>query len=175
MGSSFTPCQSIAISASSEAKEGAWAFVRGQLLADGNAVGYYVDSGLPSSYAGFSINRETFEKQLRMGDEYYWTDPYSGEVFTDANGNPVEFSQDGIAVGRPGDIVMMAYLFAPTEAQMDRFWKLYESTEQITGRNDALLDIICEQAQPYFAGDKTLEETAKLIQNRASLYVNENK
>ena len=70
---------------------------------------------------------------------------------------------------------MMAYLFAPTEAQMDRFWKLYESTEQITGRNDALLDIICEQAQPYFAGDKTLEETAKLIQNRASLYVNENK
>ena len=64
----------------------------------------------------------------------------------------------------------MAYLFAPTEAQMDRFWRLYESTEQITGRNDALLDIICEQAQPYFAGDKTLEETAKLIQNRTAIF-----
>ena len=111
---------------------------------------------------------------MQTGPEY-WTDPYSGEVFTDANGDPVEFSMHGIGVGRPGDIVLMAYLFAPTEAQMDRFWKLYESTEQITGRNDALLDIICEQAQPYFAGDKTLEETAKLIQNRASLYVNENK
>ena len=58
---------------------------------------------------------------------------------------------------------------------MERFWKLYESTEQITGRNDALLDIVMEQAEPYFAGDKTLEETAQLIQNRAKLYVNENR
>lgn len=174
-GSSFTPQQSMGISASSEAKEGAWTFVRGQLLSGGNVTGHWVDSGLPSHYAGFSINRETFEEQIRMGSEYYWTDPYNGEVFTDGNGDPVEFSECGIAVGRPGDIVLMAYLFAPTEAQMDRFWKLYESTEQITGRNDALLDIICEQAQPYFAGDKTLEETVKLIQNRASLYVNENK
>ncbi len=67
----------------------------------------------------------------------------------------------------------MAYLFAPTEAQMDRFWRLYESTQQITGRNDALLDIVTEQADVYFAGDKSLEETAKLIQNRAQLYVSE--
>lgn len=67
----------------------------------------------------------------------------------------------------------MAYLFAPTEAQMDRFWRLYESTQQITGRNDALLDIVMEQADVYFAGDKSLEETAKLIQNRAQLYVSE--
>lgn len=174
-GSSFTPCWSMGISASSEAKEGAWAFVRGQLLPGGNVSGHYWASGLPSHYAGFSINRETFEKQLRMGDEYYWTDPYNGEVFTDANGDPVEFSQDGIGVGRPGDIVLMAYLFTPSEAQLDRFWKLYESTNQITGRNDVLLDIICEQAQPYFAGDKSLDDTARLIQNRASLYVNENK
>ena len=174
-GSSFTPQQSMGISASSEAKEGAWTFVRGQLLSGGNVTGHWVDSGLPSHYAGFSINRETFEEQIRMGSEYYWTDPYNGEVFTDGNGDPVEFSECGIAVGRPGDIVLMAYLFAPTEAQMDRFWRLYESTEQITGRNDALLDIICEQAQPYFAGDKSLEETAKLIQNRAQLYVNENR
>ena len=85
----------------------------------------------------------------------------------------MEFSPDGIGAGRPGDIVLMAYLFAPTEAQMDRFWRLYESTQQITGRNDALLDIVMEQADVYFAGDKSLEETAKLIQNRAHLYVSE--
>lgn len=177
-GSSFTLGTSMGISAASGAKEGAWSFVRSLLLPRGNVNGWYNPEfgGGPSSFYGFAVNRETFEEQLRMqtGPEY-WTDPYSGEVFTDANGDPVEFSMHGIGVGRPGDIVLMAYLFAPTEAQMDRFWRLYESTEQITGRNDALLDIICEQAQPYFAGDKTLEETVKLIQNRASLYVNENK
>lgn len=111
---------------------------------------------------------------MRIGTEY-WTDPYTGEIFKDANGEPVEYTYAGIGVGYPGDIVLAACLLIPSEAQIERFWKLYESTEQITGRNDALLDIICEQAQPYFAGDKTLEETAELIQNRASLYVNENK
>ena len=87
----------------------------------------------------------------------------------------MEYTTRGIGTGYPGDIVLTAYLLTPSEAQMDRFWKLYESTEQITGRNDALLDIVMEQADVYFAGDKTLEETVKLIQNRASLYVNENK
>lgn len=105
----------------------------------------------------------------------YWTDPYTGEVYKDANGDPVEFTPTALGVGYPGDIVLMAYLFVPSEAQMDRFWRLYESTEQITGRNDALLDIIMEQADVYFAGDKSLEETAQLIQNRARLYVNENR
>ena len=107
-----------------------------------------------------------------MGMEF-WTDPYTGELFRDRNGDPMEFSPDGIGAGRPGDIVLMAYLFAPTEAQMDRFWRLYESTQQITGRNDALLDIVTEQADVYFAGDKSLEEMVSLIQSRVSLYMGE--
>ena len=173
-GSSFTLYESMAISASCEAKEAAWAFVRRQLFPYSNVTGWYTNSGLPFYFAGFSINRETFEEQMRIGAEY-WTDPYTGEVFLDANGDPVEFTHAGIGVGCPGDIVLTAYLLIPSEAQMERFWKLYESTEQITGRNDALLDIVMEQADVYFAGDKSLEETVQLIQNRASLYVNENR
>ncbi len=171
-GSSFTLHLSMGISAASEAKEGAWAFVRTLLLPYSNVTGWYYAAygGGPASYAGLAVNRETFEEQMRME---FWTDPYTGELFRDRNGDPMEFSPDGIGAGRPGDIVLMAYLFAPTEAQMDRFWRLYESTQQITGRNDALLDIVMEQADVYFAGDKSLEETAKLIQNRAQLYVSE--
>ena len=173
-GSSFTICQGMGISASSTAKEGAWAFVRGQLLPNSNASGYWTATGEPSNFDGFPINRETFDEVMQMGMKY-WTDPYTGEVFTDANGDPVEFTPAGVGVGRPGDIVLMAYLFAPSEAQLDRFWSLYESIEQITGRNDAILDIIMEQADVYFAGDKSLDETAQLIQNRVQLYVNENR
>ena len=175
-GSSFTLRQSMAISASCEAKEGAWAFVRRQLLPRANVTGWYTADfgGGPSRYDGFAVNKETFEEQMQAGMEY-WTDPYTGEVFLDANGDPVEFTPWGIGVGSPGDIVLMAYLFAPSEVQMDRFWKLYEATEQVSGRNDALLDIVMEEADVYFAGDKTLDETAKLIQNRVQLYVNENR
>lgn len=173
-GSSFTVRQSMAVSASCQAKEGAWSFVRRQLLPRSNVSGWYSPAfgGGPSVFDGFAVNRETFEEQMQAGMEY-WTDPYTGEVFLDASGDPVEFTPWGIGVGSPGDIVLMAYLFAPSEAQMDRFWKLYESTEQITGRNDALLDIVMEQADVYFAGDKSLEETVQLIQNRAKLFVSE--
>jgi len=111
---------------------------------------------------------------LRIGTEY-WTDPYTGEIFKDANGEPVEYTYAGIGVGYPGDIVLTACLLTPSEAQLERFWTLYDSIDQITGRNDALLDIVMEQADVYFAGDKSLEETVQLIQNRASLYVNENR
>ena len=32
-----------------------------------------------------------------------------------------------------------------------------------------------EEAQPYFVGDKSLEDTAYVIQNRSSTYIKENK
>lgn len=173
-GSSFTLYESMAISTSCEAKEAAWAFVRRQLFPYSNVTGWYTNSGLPFYFIGFAINRETFEEQMRIGAEY-WTDPYTGEIFKDANGEPVEYTYAGIGVGYPGDIVLTACLLTPSEAQLERFWTLYDSIDQITGRNDALLDIVMEQADVYFAGDKSLDETVRLIQNRASLYVNENR
>ena len=63
----------------------------------------------------------------------------------------------------------------PNEAQMERFWRLYDSIDRMSGDDRMLQDIILEQAAPYFAGDKSLEETADLIQRRAQLYVNENR
>ena len=36
-----------------------------------------------------------------------------------------------------------------------------------------LVDLVVESAGAYFAGDRTLDDTVRLIQNRASLYVNE--
>jgi hypothetical protein len=55
-----------------------------------------------------------------------------------------------------------------------RFEELVNNTTQIYWPNDALANIVWESIGPYFAGDKTLEETVKLVQNRVTLYVNEN-
>ena len=52
---------------------------------------------------------------------------------------------------------------------------LYESIDSLYGYDQSIYAIIEEQIGAYFAGDKSLDETVKLIQNRASLYVNENK
>ena len=170
-GSSFSLFDSMAIAAASEAKEGAWAFIRTLLLPEGNTVRWDEAYYLPS-VNGFAMNRETLETQLECT---YWLNTETEEYFLDKNGERVEYSEHALAAGNPGDIILMAYLFAPSEAQLERFWNLYNAIDHLTGEDSELLDIICEQAQPYFAGDKTLEETANLIQRRAQLYVNENR
>ncbi len=61
-----------------------------------------------------------------------------------------------------------------SEDDVLRFEELVNNTTQIYWPNDALANIVRESIGPYFAGDKTLEETVKLVQNRVTLYVNEN-
>lgn len=41
--------------------------------------------------------------------------------------------------------------------------------------DDEILSIMYEEVQPFYRGDKTAEETIKLIRNRVSLYISENK
>jgi hypothetical protein len=37
------------------------------------------------------------------------------------------------------------------------------------------VDLVTEAAGPYFAGDRTLDDTLRLLANRVSLYLNEQK
>ena len=37
-----------------------------------------------------------------------------------------------------------------------------------------VVDMIMEEAQAFYAGDKTAEETAEIIQSRVKLFVSEN-
>ena len=169
-GSSFTVYDCAGISAACEAKEGAWSFLRRLLLPGGNEL-WAEDADVPT-VRGFSMNRASFESKL---EKDWYVDAGTGEYFLDADGNPIEKTIATLAVGFPESIVKAVYLHGPTQAQLDRFWNLYNAISRITGEDEDLIDIIMEQAEPYFAGDKSLDETADLIQRRASLYVNENR
>lgn len=61
------------------------------------------------------------------------------------------------------------------QADIQRFDDLVNSINKIDLCDSAIYDIVLEQAGPYFAGDKTLDETVDLIQRRVTLYVNEQK
>ena len=50
---------------------------------------------------------------------------------------------------------------------------LYEAVDSVYRWDDSLGQIIMEIAGACFAGDKTIDETAALIQNRAALYISE--
>ncbi len=62
-----------------------------------------------------------------------------------------------------------------TQKDIQRLDDLVNSISKIDLCDSAIYNIVLEQSGPYFAGDKTLDETVALIQNRVTLYVNENR
>jgi ABC-type glycerol-3-phosphate transport system substrate-binding protein len=57
--------------------------------------------------------------------------------------------------------------------QLQRLEAILVQTDTLAGGNRTISTIISEEAAPYFSGQKSLEDIAKIIQSRASLYVNE--
>ena len=62
-----------------------------------------------------------------------------------------------------------------TDAEVQVFKDQVDSVSRIWSTDQSLYNIICEEAGAYFAGDKTVDETVALIQNRATTYVQENR
>ena len=62
-----------------------------------------------------------------------------------------------------------------TQELYDQFMELYNSVDRSTTWSEDIRDIVTEAAGGYFAGDKSLDDTAREVQSRVSLYVNEQK
>ncbi len=64
---------------------------------------------------------------------------------------------------------------AATAEETQRYEDLLNSIDKIELCDKTVFDIVQESLDAYFAGDKTLDEVIALIQNRVTLYVNENR
>lgn len=62
-------------------------------------------------------------------------------------------------------------LFEPLQSDADAFLALVDQCTTMNFYDDAIMDIILEEAQELLAGNVTAAETAKNIQDRASLYM----
>lgn len=62
-------------------------------------------------------------------------------------------------------------LFKPLQWDADVFRALVDQCTTMNFYDDAVMDIILEEAQELLAGNRTAAETAKNIQERASLYM----
>ena len=69
----------------------------------------------------------------------------------------------------------MIELYAVTQEQYDTVMELIESTTNFLDYDQSVLGIITEEAAGYLAGDRSVEETSRLIQSRVSLYIQEQK
>ena len=62
-----------------------------------------------------------------------------------------------------------------TEEDLQRHRELVDHTTRLYWPEDDLTDIVWETLGAYFAGDRTLDDTIGLLNNRVGLYLNEQK
>ena len=60
-----------------------------------------------------------------------------------------------------------------SEERAQTIQELVSSASKLLNYDKSILDIVTEQAQAYFADQKSVDEVAKLVQSKASIYVNE--
>ena len=78
-----------------------------------------------------------------------------------------QYALDAIAQGRAH--------FTLNEEMRQEVLKIYEDARFAPRRAETILEIVYEEAESYFEGDRSKEEVIGLIQNRVQLYLNENK
>ena len=67
-------------------------------------------------------------------------------------------------------------IYAATQEEIDAVKAIIASAEKLSGSvNEDLSNIITEETEPFFKGQKSAKETADIIQNRVQIYVNEHR
>ncbi len=72
-----------------------------------------------------------------------------------------------------GPRVNMMHLLSDEDTE--RYKKLIDHTTQLYWPEDELSGIVWDTLGPYFAGDRTLDDTIGLLRNRVGLYLNESR
>lgn len=152
----------VCISAASENKEAAWSFIENLLSEEAQKDDFM--------RWGFPIRTDAFDEMMQeaMKADYQYDE--NGEIMLDENGEPVEYSHRSYGWD---DISFDLYSVKQEEA--DSIKAVIDRIDGIMSYNEPLLEIITEEAEPYFAGQKTVDEVADIMQSRIQIYVNESR
>ena len=101
---------------------------------------------------------------------YYTTDTGGGVAF----GTTTETAASTVVIGGTGvNEDGSISIYAMTQEQVDQILDLINTTTAVYGYDESILNIISDEATAYFAGEKSLDDTANMIQSRVNLYVAE--
>ncbi|SHN62527.1 ABC-type glycerol-3-phosphate transport system, substrate-binding protein [Butyrivibrio hungatei DSM 14810] len=149
-GTLITPgSDTMAISMASKNKEYAWEFIKQLLLPD-------FQEKL-NNRVSLSVNRDVINSQL---DRAMKVEMENGkDVVKETYCTSYEFERLPI--------------YSITEKQRDDFVRLVENA-RISSTNDGkIYEIVCEEMEGYFAGQKSLDECIDNIENRVWIYISE--
>ena len=152
-----------AISSKSKHKEEAWAFV--ELLLTGW-------ENPPKSFAAL-VGTKGFPTELGTRERY----------FAKVSENPYRIGEDGEIImegGKPmryayhtaSSRTMQVFFYTPLPEETDLICTLLDSSTTARGGRQ-ISSIVAQEAASYFSGQKTATDVATLIQNRVSIYLEE--
>lgn len=144
------------ISSQSEYKDGAWAFLESVLSGD------KVDWGFPGRK---DLLEKVFEEA--MAAEYQKDE--NGEIMKDESGDPIEIPKTTW-----GYDDWQTEIFAATQEEIDEIRFLIDNARLAANGSEEIFAMISEEADAYFAGQKSPQNVAGIIQSRVELYVKEN-
>lgn len=151
VGSVIMSNGSYAISVKSPYQQEAWEFLR-----------YYLTEEYQTSIRyGWPVLNSAMDTLVEEAQQA----PY----YIDEFGNKVEY-QDSYYLN--GIEILLDPL---TQQDCERVLSFIASAEHVYSYDTAIMNILTEEAAPFFDGEKTAEEAADIIQSRIFIYVNENK
>ena len=176
-GSVISTDSEIAVSSNSKYKDGAWEFIK--LVLD-NAVGEQ-DSGNygVAITSDASVAEAADEAVKRITSQYYGLPVVKSQLqalgqqatipqtYTDTDGT-VQQVDNTYYVGNTEVKVNLI-----TQDEVNMLIDYFSTVGTIARYDESLTDIINEEANNYFKGTKSVDETASLIQSRASIYLSE--
>jgi ABC-type glycerol-3-phosphate transport system substrate-binding protein len=155
-GISFSPSAAVAISAKSRQKEGAFEFIE-YLLSDAQQY-----SGENSYSYGIPIKKSAIEALIEAA-----TTPIPSSL--DENGEEQSFSSWGY------DDLQVSIYYTRNVAYIDTFYDLIARADSLRDYDQQVIDIMQEETESFFAGQKSAREVAEIIQSRVQIYVNEHR
>lgn len=153
-GSYFTIDTPIGISAKSEVKDAAWEFIRIFMTKEYQATKNRWSTPTRQDCLDMKI-------KAQMTTENY-TDEFGQEI------SPVSSSY---GYGNDWEVE----IGPSSQEEVDLYLDLIKNTKKVGGYDYKIMDILSEETEAYFKGDKSLEDTVDIIQNRVTTYVNENR
>ena len=142
-GPIIVPSIAVGISTSCKDKDGAWEFLKMFLSKKYQAL--YSESLITTTEYGLRMAQNSIDEWRENDGKLSLNDIYGKEVVLSADNAKAD----------------------------DLFYQLISSAEGAYNYNSAILNIVWEEAQAFFYGDKTAQEVSTIIQSKVSLYMGE--